>query len=265
MNSKPLISIITVVYNAEKTLEQTILSVINQSYSNIEFIIIDGGSKDGTTNIINKYSSKIAYWVSEPDNGIYDAWNKGIKNATGDWICFLGADDVFVDGGVKKYVEFIQKDDNNKLDYISSRVEMIDENGESIWINGWKWEWPQFLRKMTVAHPGSFHSKQFFDKYGLFDTSYRVTGDYELLLRPKENLKTGFFNEITVKMAEGGTSDSIRAIKEHCQAARITGGGSFMYVYSSGAYVLVKSKLNKLFRKLGMNINIKRPVTQDAN
>jgi glycosyltransferase involved in cell wall biosynthesis len=94
MNS-PLISIITVVYNSASTLEQTILSVINQTYENIEYIIIDGGSTDGTVDIINKYEDKLAYWVSEPDNGIYDAMNKGINRATGEWINFMNAGDGF--------------------------------------------------------------------------------------------------------------------------------------------------------------------------
>jgi glycosyltransferase involved in cell wall biosynthesis len=97
MNSSlPKISIITVTYNAASTLEETILSVINQSYSNIEYIIIDGGSTDGTIDIIRKYSSKISYWISEPDNGVYDAMNKATRVATGDFCFFLGADDVLL-------------------------------------------------------------------------------------------------------------------------------------------------------------------------
>jgi glycosyltransferase involved in cell wall biosynthesis len=93
----PLISIITVVYNNVNTLEQTILSVINQTYKNIEYIIIDGGSTDGTVDIIKKYEDKLTYWVSEPDRGIYDAMNKGIYKATGEWIYFLGSDDILLD------------------------------------------------------------------------------------------------------------------------------------------------------------------------
>ena len=100
MQNNYLISVVTVSYNAVSTIEQTILSVINQTYSNIEYIIIDGGSTDGTVDVIRKYLNKIAYWVSESDKGIYDAMNKGILNASGDWIIFMNCGDRFVDNNV---------------------------------------------------------------------------------------------------------------------------------------------------------------------
>ena len=100
MENKPLISIVTVSYNAVSTIEQTILSVINQTYSDIEYIVIDGGSKDGTVDLIKKYADKITYWISESDNGIYDAMNKGIKIASGEWINFMNCGDFFYDNDV---------------------------------------------------------------------------------------------------------------------------------------------------------------------
>ena len=102
-DDKPLISIITVVFNGEKYLEETIQSVINQTYSNVEYIIIDGGSTDGTLDIIKKYEKKIDYWVSEKDKGIYDAMNKGIDVASGEWINFMNASDIFYNSDVLKY------------------------------------------------------------------------------------------------------------------------------------------------------------------
>ncbi|MEA1893278.1 MAG: glycosyltransferase [Campylobacterota bacterium] len=101
---KPLISIVTVVFNGEKHLEQTIQSVVNQTYKNIEYIIIDGGSTDGTVDIIKKYEDKISYWVSEKDSGIYDAMNKGIDVANGEWINFMNAGDIFFDNNVLESV-----------------------------------------------------------------------------------------------------------------------------------------------------------------
>lgn len=133
--NKPLITVITVTYNAVSYLEETILSVINQSYANIEYIIIDGNSTDGTLDIIKKYDDKISYWISEPDNGIYDAMNKGIEIATGDWINFMNAGDVFCKKTVIAdifdssynydkvdviYGDSLQKDISNNIIYIKS-------------------------------------------------------------------------------------------------------------------------------------------------
>ncbi|MBV4191775.1 glycosyltransferase, partial [Bacteroides fragilis] len=95
MADKPLITVITVCYNAISDIEKTILSVIHQLYSNIEYVIIDGGSVDGTIEIIEKYHDKISYWISESDKGIYDAMNKGVDKATGEWVCFMNAGDTF--------------------------------------------------------------------------------------------------------------------------------------------------------------------------
>ncbi len=105
--NQPKVSIVTVVYNDAKGLEKTIKSVINQTYKNVEFIIIDGGSTDGTVEIIKKYEDYIDYWVSEEDKGIYDAMNKGIKAATGTWINFMNAGDVFVDCEVLSSIDFL--------------------------------------------------------------------------------------------------------------------------------------------------------------
>lgn len=118
---KPLISVVTVVFNGAKTLEQTIQSVVNQTYDNIEYIIIDGNSTDGTLDIIKKYEDKIDYWQSEPDNGIYDAMNKGIKLASGEWINFMNAGDMFFSDSVLKNI-FYKKKEYEKVDVIYGDV-----------------------------------------------------------------------------------------------------------------------------------------------
>lgn len=100
MMNIPIISVITVCYNAAASLEETMLSVLNQTYDKVEYIVIDGGSKDGTLDIIKKYANRLAYWTSEPDKGIYDAMNKGISKATGNWVNFMNAGDLFIDNEV---------------------------------------------------------------------------------------------------------------------------------------------------------------------
>ena len=123
----PLISIITVVYNGEKYLEQTINSVINQTYKNIEYIIIDGGSTDGTLDIIKQYEQHIAYWISEPDKGQSDALNKGIKKANGQVLGWLNADDYLLPNALKKFIHFYNN--NNNYDFYYANYQWVNEHG----------------------------------------------------------------------------------------------------------------------------------------
>lgn len=171
--NKPLISVVTVVYNGEAHLEQTILSVLEQEYDNVEYIIIDGGSTDGTLGIIKKYEEAIDYWVSEPDGGIYDAMNKGISLSTGEYIAFLNADDWYLTDSLKLVaVTALEK----SFDYIFGDMDMYDENG--------------FVKKRKPMHHkyGSpFGHQAFFVKTSIarthpFDTSFKIAGDYDFML-----------------------------------------------------------------------------------
>jgi len=252
-------SVIIATYNAGKHLTGAIESVLSNSSESGELIIIDGGSKDNTVDIIHKYKKSISYWVSEPDNGIYDAWNKGIKKATGDWIMFIGADDRLLPNSIKSYSSFLNvHPDKDSLLYISSRMQMVDQHGKPIRVKGWSWEWPKFLKETTVAHPGSLHSKKLFERYGLFDTNYRSAGDFELLIRPKDQLKAAFMDEVTVVMQEGGISDGTIGIKEHCKAAIKTGGYSPFLAYKNAIWVFLKFKIRTTLRKYGINAYLKK-------
>jgi len=250
-------SIIIATYNAGKYLERAITSVIANKYNNIDLIIIDANSKDETINIIKKYEQYLSYWVSEKDEGIYDAWNKGVKKAAGDWIMFFGADDILLPNALVDYDSFIRSL-KEEVDYISSKKQMIDKTNKLIRVIGSKWEWPFFLKEMMVAHPGSLHSKTLFEKYGLYDTSYKITGDYELLLRPGNKLKAAFMDKITIMMSEGGASDSIMAVKEHYRAALKTGGQSRVSAQINFIIVYLKFKLKKLLRYFGINAYLKK-------
>lgn len=179
------ISIITATYNSAFTLEQTILSVVEQTYQDIEYIIIDGGSTDGTVELIKKYGNRIACWVSEPDKGVYDAFNKGVKAATGDYIYFLGADDCLCD--VSTIERVAQELYEKNVDILSAAVWLVDEKYRTQNLeSGMRAETPEYDFSM-IPHQGMFVRRELLLK-NLFDTSYRIAADYLFFL-------TCFFNK----------------------------------------------------------------------
>lgn len=156
--NNPLISVVTVSYNAVTTIEQTILSVINQTYSNIEYIIIDGGSTDGTVDIIRKYADRIAYWVSEPDKGIYDAMNKGTKKANGEYIAFLNSDDWYELDAVSIIAQFA----DGKNDLISGIIKLY-KNDLFLYAHGSSMD---NIYNEMIAHPSTFMKRDLFWELG---------------------------------------------------------------------------------------------------
>lgn len=172
--NNPKITVVTVCFNAKNTLEKTILSVINQTYCNIEYIIIDGASIDGTLEIIKKYEDRISHWQSEPDKGIYDAMNKGIKLATGDWINFMNAGDGFNSDGVLENL-VPQIDDDSVIVY--GDVNLIFQSDE-LKIKPYRLD---FLKEdgMSFCHQSCF-VKTSYHKEHLFDISFKIVADYNL-------------------------------------------------------------------------------------
>ena len=252
-------SIIIATFNADKVLERALKSILEAKVPDMEIIIIDGGSKDQTINIIEKHASVISYWISEKDQGIYDAWNKGVKAATKKWLMFLGSDDILLPGSLTKYEAFLnERNKDNKLQFVSSKMQIIDIHGNVLRTHGWPWKWPDCLKTTTISHPGSLHSKELFETYGNFDISYKSAGDFEFLIRPKEKMVSDYMNEITVMMQEGGISDSPIGIFEHCKASIITGGYSPFSAYFYTYITYFKFRTKKLLRKAGINAYLKR-------
>lgn len=214
MTKYPLVTIITSTLNAEKYLRESIKSVINQSYKNYEYIIIDGSSTDGTIDILKEHEREISYWISEPDTGIYEAWNKGIEQSHGEWIIFIGADDQLTPNALEDYINFINNNANRQFSYISSKIKRINLNGTLEGVVGQAWKWNEFKLRMTTAHPGSFHSRLLFQEYGKFNTNYKIVSDYEMLLRPKENLRAGYVDKITVHMLTGSRFNDLETLLE---------------------------------------------------
>lgn len=245
-NKPPKITIIVAVFNGAQTLQRCIDSIVNQAYPHKELIIIDGGSIDGTVSLLNKNHDNISYWISEPDNGIYDAWNKGLKHLSGSWVAFLGADDVYLPGALQAYVDYLLEHQNARLDYVSSRVNLVSE-GMLIRTIGQPWRWNIFKRYMNVAHVGSLHNKALYEKYGVYDITYKICADYEFLLRPRKKIKAGFLNVPTVNMSIGGASDGAAALDETMLAKASSGGRNVVMCYLESRLGLFKLYLRKLF------------------
>ena len=210
------ISIVIATWNAARTLKMCLDSIIPQLSDNVELVIIDGGSSDATTEIIASYEDKIAYSVSEPDKGIYDAWNKGVKVAKGEWIAFVGADDVLLPNAMHTFIKVINSTtDIESYDYICALNEFVDDNGKILKIIGGYPAWNVFRYRMNVAHVASLHNKRnLFETIGDYDLQFRICADYDLLLRKRDKLRTIFIPEHIARMKVGGMSFSVKAIRE---------------------------------------------------
>jgi glycosyltransferase involved in cell wall biosynthesis len=202
------ISIITVCYNSESTIRQTVESVLNQNYDNIEYIIVDGESKDSTLNIINEYSESIAKVISEKDKGIYDAINKGIKLATGDIVGILNSDDEFYDNDVISNISkaFMQ---NNNLDAIIGDIVFIN-NKEQVHrkYTASNWNPKKFAWGMMPPHPTFYCKKSIFEKFGFYRIDFKIAADYELMMRflLVKKITYKYLQMVFVKMSLGGAS-----------------------------------------------------------
>lgn len=203
--NKPLVSIITVVFNGEKYLEETIKSVINQNYDNVEYIIIDGGSTDKTMNIIKKYEDKIDYWVSEKDKGLYDAFNKGITLCIGDFIGIISSDDWLESSAIINSLDAMN-DLTNEVLY--ANLKFIKTSKDTIVVNApEEKELDKMKKRMIVFHPSTFIKKDIYKKYGFYNSSFRIAADYDLLLRFYLNrVKFRKLNIVITNFREGGVS-----------------------------------------------------------
>lgn len=227
-NSPPLISIIVAVYNGKATLQQCIDSVVHQTYSNKELIIIDGGSQDGTAELLKTNDDYLSYWISEPDQGIYNAWNKALAHAKGEWICFLGADDYFWDTRVLERMseQLVKLSSGVCIAY--GKVMLINYEGESLYTEGkpWKLIKERFKQVMCIRHQAVMHRRNLFEQHGVFDESFRIAGDYELLLRNLKKTDACFIPDIiVVGMRQGGVSsdpaNSLATMQELRRAQRL--------------------------------------------
>jgi glycosyltransferase involved in cell wall biosynthesis len=213
--NKPKISIITVVWNNAKTIKDAINSVLSQTYKNIEYIIIDDASTDGTVEIIQSYGSKITKFVSEKDDGLYDAMNKGISLATGDVIGILNSDDFYADKFVLEKVvkEFKEKN----VDSVYADLVFVKSDNPTKIVRYYDSSYftpEKFAYGWMPAHPTFFVKKWVYDKYGMFRTDLKIGADFDLLARflYTHEISYSYMNEVLVKMRVGGASTSFNSI-----------------------------------------------------
>jgi len=179
----PTFSIVLTCLNSSKTLGRCILSILDQKNVNKELIIIDGGSTDGSKEIISAFEREIAYYESVPDRGIYHAFNKGIRNSNGKWLYFMGADDFLWDNNVLERVARHLQDIPPSVRFIYGRIQHMGVTRTVLWATDNKWEENRNYSKMPIDHQALFHNKSLFPHYGLFDERFPLVADYEFQLR----------------------------------------------------------------------------------
>lgn len=203
------ISIITTTYNSASTIKDTLESVNSQNYSIIEHIIVDGGSKDNTLDLIERYGKRVSTVISEPDKGIYDAMNKGIKAATGDVIGILNSDDFFTSDNIIETV--VDNFKNHNIDALYGDVHFVnpDDISKSVRYYSSAIFKPSLFRfGFMPAHPSFYMKRDLYEKYGLYSLDYKIASDYDLLIRylHKEKIKYKYINKDFVTMRTGGVS-----------------------------------------------------------
>lgn len=225
----PEISIIVAVWNNAKTLQRCIDSVYYQSYPNKELIIIDGGSKDGTVEIIEANNNKITFWDSKPDNGISQAWNKGLERVAGNWILFLGSDDYLSELNILEIVyQSLRDADSQGIKLVYGKVARVTEGGDICSVEGenWKHTWNGTVINGVneFVHQGMFFHKDLFKIYGKYNESLKIVADYEMLIRAFKNGGEAIYvNDLIIaKMQVGGiTTDCIKLVKETVKARQM--------------------------------------------
>lgn len=203
------ISIITVCFNSVVTLEDTIISVINQTYDNFEYIIIDGNSTDGTLNIIKKYEQYISKWISEPDYGLYDAMNKGISLSTGNIVGLLNSDDTFTSNSVLENIASFHL--FNEIEASYGNVLQSDQSGKLVrFYSSKNWKPTDLRFGYMPPHPSIFLKRELFEKFGYYNLSFKIGADYEFITRYflVNKINSKYSGLTTTNMLVGGVSSS---------------------------------------------------------
>ena len=248
-NEKPVVSIITACLNAEDTIEQTILSVINQTYPNIEYVIIDGGSTDETLDIIRKYEGRIAKWISEPDESVFDGMNKGIVHSTGDILYFLNSGDLIYNNNIISDV--VKKFSDKNIIAVYGNVEVLNDYMKKKLVRGCKVS-PNKLLYRHICHQALFVRRTLFEDVGMFSTSLKLSADHEFIVKSVKKYHNNFLyiDDILAKYRDGGMSSKMMH-KVKLEDLKILSANynklQFLFGAAVCAYVVLRYKLPQIF------------------
>jgi glycosyltransferase involved in cell wall biosynthesis len=221
---RPLISVIVAVYNGRTTLQQCVDSVASQTLQDVELIVIDGGSTDGTVDLLISNAAKLAYWISEPDKGIYNAWNKALHHANGEWICFLGADDYLWSNDALARMAEVLKTLPPETQIAYGQVMLLGLDDAPLYAVGGPYALKLGQRADVMGlppHPGLMHRRAVFEERGGFDESFRIAGDTELLFRELQRAPARFVPGVIVAgMRQGGISSKPTNVLKSLQELR---------------------------------------------
>ena len=207
MISAPRLSILVATWNCVAELQQFLESLANQRWADWELLLLDNASTDGTAELVKgfqqRYSDRRVCWSSQPDSGIYDAWNRGLQLARGDYLCFIGADDTFLEPASLANVAGLTA---TEAHLITARNAYCDRQGRFLRHWGSGWQWKRMRQSMNIAHPGMLVRRDLFTQIGVFDPAFRICGDYEWFLRLPENLRTVHASDSVLRIVQGGVS-----------------------------------------------------------
>lgn len=246
------VSIVTVAFNASSTIKETIDSVLNQKDELVEYIIVDGGSRDGTLDIIQSYGNQIDKVISEPDKGISDAFNKGIRKSSGDIICIVNSDDILYEGSIKAAQKFFSEDP--ELDILFGDVISFCNNMDDGFLVRADTDLTKIRYAFLLPHPGMFISRKAYEKYGDYSLDYKNAMDYDLVSRMyKGGARFKYANRILAAFREGGTSKNTltRTIAEHIKIAKNNGAG-VVELQKYIAWIRIRRSSAPLLKALGI-------------
>ena len=207
MTEAPRLSILVATWNCAHQLEHFLESLAMQTWSDWELLLLDNASRDGTGELVEDFQQRFpawrVRWSSKPDSGIYDAWNRGLNLARGDYLCFIGADDTFVDVTSLEHIASLTV---TQADLITARNAYCNSQGRFLRHWGYGWQWKRMRQSMNIAHPGMLIHRNLFAQIGSFDPTFRICGDYEWFLRLPPNLRTVHTSDSVLRVVQAGVS-----------------------------------------------------------